>query len=238
MTTPPLTTQQPFFHKTNKVSPGENVPVLTKVRSGRWLHVQHLLPTEPVMRQGSRSNEDWNGTAKKHGAQGNEGKFQLHHNWEHIPHANKDYLGNHEHKDNHIKTHHKDEVDSFSSSATQLTFLPGTSKNSPDVPQKTRRPLLHRDSESSLLSVFDRDGGTVLFFIHGVGGSSALWYYQIQYFLEQGFEIVAPDLYGHGYSDAPRSQSAYSFYELAEDTLAIFDKYCKKRNILIGHSYG
>ncbi|PIK56716.1 putative abhydrolase domain-containing protein 8 [Apostichopus japonicus] len=60
----------------------------------------------------------------------------------------------------------------------------------------------------------------------------------MRYFQEQGFEVVAPDLFGHGFSDAPRRESAYSFYELAEDTLAIFDKYCKKRNILIGHSYG
>ncbi|KFQ01696.1 Abhydrolase domain-containing protein 8, partial [Haliaeetus albicilla] len=36
----------------------------------------------------------------------------------------------------------------------------------------------------------------------------------------------------------PQIAAAYTFYALAEDIRAVFKRYAKKRNILIGHSYG
>ncbi|CAL1526442.1 unnamed protein product [Lymnaea stagnalis] len=84
--------------------------------------------------------------------------------------------------------------------------------------------------------VVDKD--LVLFFIHGVGGSSDVWYSQAQYFANLGYEVVIPDLIGHGFSFAPRNAKAYHFKEIAADLEEVFDKYCKRRNIIIGHSYG
>ena len=79
---------------------------------------------------------------------------------------------------------------------------------------------------------------TLLFFIHGVGGSSDVWHAQLKHFAKQGYEIVAPDLIGHGLSCTPRDAKSYHFLEIAADMEEMFDKYCKKRNIVIGHSYG
>ena len=78
----------------------------------------------------------------------------------------------------------------------------------------------------------------VLFFFHGVGGSSDIWKPQLNYFSNLGYEIVAPDLIGHGLSCAPRNKSAYHFDEILTDLAAVFDKYCKKKNVIIAHSYG
>lgn len=78
----------------------------------------------------------------------------------------------------------------------------------------------------------------VIFFIHGVGGSANVWKSQIDYFGAAGYEIIAPDLIGHGFSCAPRESKAYRFVEILLDIYVIFDKYCKQRNIVIGHSYG
>ncbi|XP_033118422.1 protein ABHD8-like [Anneissia japonica] len=78
----------------------------------------------------------------------------------------------------------------------------------------------------------------VIFFIHGVGGSSKLWQHQIEYFYQGDYEIVVPDLLGHGLSSAPRPRKAYTFTEIANDVLALFDKFAKEKNILVGHSYG
>ena len=78
----------------------------------------------------------------------------------------------------------------------------------------------------------------VLFFFHGVGGSSDIWQTQINYFSSLGFEIVAPDLIGHGMSEVPLKKKAYHFREILADVIAIFDRYCKKKNLVIGHSYG
>lgn len=78
----------------------------------------------------------------------------------------------------------------------------------------------------------------VIFFIHGVGGCADLWYEQVQYFCKAGYEVVAPDLLGHGQSSAPNNIADYEFSELSYDLLRLFDRYHKKRNVLVGHSYG
>ena len=78
----------------------------------------------------------------------------------------------------------------------------------------------------------------LLFFIHGVGGSSDVWQAQMRCFAKEGYEIVAPDLIGHGLSCTPKDGKSYHFLEIAADIEEIFDKYCKKKNIVIGHSYG
>ena len=79
---------------------------------------------------------------------------------------------------------------------------------------------------------------TMLFFLHGVGGSSDVWHAQMRHFARLGFEIVAPDLIGHGFSSTPKQSKAYHFNEIVADMEELFDRYCKKRNIVIGHSYG
>ncbi|KAJ8304058.1 hypothetical protein KUTeg_017641 [Tegillarca granosa] len=83
-----------------------------------------------------------------------------------------------------------------------------------------------------------RNVDSVLFFIHGVGGSSNIWVSQIKHFSSLGYEIVCPDLIGHGLSSAPDDKSAYRFDEILEDIEELFDKYCKRSNFVIGHSYG
>ncbi|CAF91066.1 unnamed protein product, partial [Tetraodon nigroviridis] len=78
----------------------------------------------------------------------------------------------------------------------------------------------------------------VLFFIHGVGGSLDIWRNQLDFFSQQGYETIAVDLVGHGASSAPQIAAAYTFYALAEDIRLIFRRYARRRNVLVGHSYG
>uniref|UniRef100_A0A2K5Z3X4 Protein ABHD8 n=1 Tax=Mandrillus leucophaeus TaxID=9568 RepID=A0A2K5Z3X4_MANLE len=97
---------------------------------------------------------------------------------------------------------------------------------------------IHIDCEKRITSCKGAQADVVLFFIHGVGGSLAIWKEQLDFFVRLGYEVVAPDLAGHGASSAPQVAAAYTFYALAEDMRAIFKRYAKKRNVLIGHSYG
>uniref|UniRef100_A0A8C5INW5 Protein ABHD8 n=1 Tax=Junco hyemalis TaxID=40217 RepID=A0A8C5INW5_JUNHY len=106
--------------------------------------------------------------------------------------------------------------------------------------RRKRKPkrVVTVDCKKRITSCKGTHGDVVLFFIHGVGGSLDIWKEQLEFFSKLGYEVVAPDLAGHGCSSAPPVAAAYTFYALAEDMRAVFKRYAKKRNILIGHSYG
>ncbi|XP_006898379.1 PREDICTED: abhydrolase domain-containing protein 8 [Elephantulus edwardii] len=107
-----------------------------------------------------------------------------------------------------------------------------------EPPTALEKRTIHIDCEKRITSCKGAQADVVLFFIHGVGGSLAIWKEQLDFFVRLGYEVVAPDLAGHGASSAPQVAAAYTFYALAEDMRAIFKRYAKKRNVLIGHSYG
>ena len=80
----------------------------------------------------------------------------------------------------------------------------------------------------------------ILFFLHGVGGSADIWSSQISYFVSQGYQVVAPDMLGHGFSSCPDKAKAYTFPKLFRDVLSVFDAYIPedRKCVVFGHSYG
>ena len=80
----------------------------------------------------------------------------------------------------------------------------------------------------------------ILFFLHGVGGSADIWNSQLKYFLSKGYQVIAPDMIGHGFSSCPDKASAYTFTKIFKDIITIFDAYVPegKTCVVIGHSYG
>ena len=80
----------------------------------------------------------------------------------------------------------------------------------------------------------------ILFMIHGVGGSASVWTPQIEHFTSLGYEVVAPDLLGHGFSSVPDDPSSYTFSKLFRDVLTIFDHYVYEGRpcAVFAHSYG
>ncbi|KAG7266838.1 hypothetical protein CRUP_024018, partial [Coryphaenoides rupestris] len=94
------------------------------------------------------------------------------------------------------------------------------------------------DCERRITSCKGTHADVALFFVHGVGGSLDIWGSQLDFFSRLGYEVIAPDLAGHGASSAPQIGAAYTFYALAEDMRVLFKRYARKRNVLIGHSYG
>lgn len=77
-----------------------------------------------------------------------------------------------------------------------------------------------------------------MFLLHGVGGSIEIWDLQISFFEKLNYEIVAMDYIGHGLSSRPPRMEAYTFKEISEDILAVFDRFRRNQNVVIGHSYG
>ena len=73
-------------------------------------------------------------------------------------------------------------------------------------------------------------------FIHGFGGQSEQWQYQIQKFAVEN-RVIALDLRGHGLSDKPGS--GYDMRRIIEDLeTALTLLKVKGRIVLVGHSFG
>ena len=80
---------------------------------------------------------------------------------------------------------------------------------------------------------------TVLF-LHGVGGCAMLWKTQMEYFHDRGYDVYAPDIYGHGDSRplGELKQRDFMFAELRQDILELFDWINPSACVIVSHSYG
>ena len=102
-----------------------------------------------------------------------------------------------------------------------------------------RAPVPIRGISGSNLSVIDIEpegAEKTLVFVHGYAGVAETWEYQINHFL-RSYHVIAPDLRGHGQSDAPMSQ--YVMSELVADIEAIIETlHVPGKFSLVGHSFG
>ncbi|MCY4069847.1 MAG: alpha/beta fold hydrolase [Chloroflexi bacterium] len=93
--------------------------------------------------------------------------------------------------------------------------------------------------DGSHLSVIDlspQDIEQTIVFQHGFAGVAESWEYQLTHFAHQ-FRVIAPELRGHGQSDAPHSE--YDMRELVEDLQAVVTSLnLPQKFVLIGHSFG
>lgn len=91
----------------------------------------------------------------------------------------------------------------------------------------------------SYLRVIDlspQDIEQTIVFQHGFAGVAESWEYQLTHFAHQ-FRVIAPELRGHGQSDAPHSE--YDMEELVEDLHAVVTTLnLPQKFVLIGHSFG
>jgi 3-oxoadipate enol-lactonase len=81
-------------------------------------------------------------------------------------------------------------------------------------------------------------GGRPLLLLHGFTGAKEDFTEWLDLLAERGWHAVAPDHRGHGRSDKPESDDAYSFSILADDSLALADVLGWGRFTLLGHSMG
>jgi pimeloyl-ACP methyl ester carboxylesterase len=74
-------------------------------------------------------------------------------------------------------------------------------------------------------------------FVHGAGGSSAVWFKQIRDFRER-FNVALPDLRGHGQSPSPDSKDPYTFTDVSRDVTHALDRLGVRRAHFVGISLG
>ena len=79
--------------------------------------------------------------------------------------------------------------------------------------------------------------GVYLLFLHGFPSSSYDWRYQILYFTNKGYGVMAPDILGHGQTSKPLDIQAYRGRSMVEDIVEIL-KYEKIDTVIgIGHDW-
>ena len=94
--------------------------------------------------------------------------------------------------------------------------------------------------EMSVVDAGPRDAAQTMVFIHGFGGRAAYWEYQLEEFQAE-YRVIALDLRGHGYSDAPTEDEGarYDVPELVADIEAALDAlHVPQRFVLVCHSFG
>jgi 3-oxoadipate enol-lactonase len=81
-------------------------------------------------------------------------------------------------------------------------------------------------------------GGSPLMLVHGFTGAKEDFGDFFTPLAERGWHVVAPDLRGHGASDKPTDESAYTLPIFAGDVLALADALGWSRFTMLGHSMG
>lgn len=91
-------------------------------------------------------------------------------------------------------------------------------------------------SNLSVLDLWPEGAERTILFLHGYAGVLESWEYQINAFASNNYRVIAPDLRGHGQSDAPYSK--YTMNELVADLYAITQTLEISTFILVAHSFG
>ncbi|UCC54643.1 MAG: alpha/beta fold hydrolase [Anaerolineaceae bacterium] len=92
------------------------------------------------------------------------------------------------------------------------------------------------DAYLSVLDLHPEGTEQTIMFVHGYAGVLESWEHQINHFARY-YRVVAPDLRGHGQSDAPYTE--YTMAEMVSDLQAIVeDLSLPEKFILVAHSFG
>lgn len=92
------------------------------------------------------------------------------------------------------------------------------------------------DVSLSVIDLWPEGVERTLLFVHGYAGVAETWEHQLNHFMRD-YRVVAPDLRGHGQSDAPFTR--YDMAELVDDIDNIAETLeLPERFVLVGHSFG
>lgn len=72
-------------------------------------------------------------------------------------------------------------------------------------------------------------------FLHGFPESSYEWHHQIEYFIQQGYGVIAPDLLGYGGTDNPSDLQSFSLKNMVLELGQLLD--CEGIDKVVGVSH-
>jgi len=88
------------------------------------------------------------------------------------------------------------------------------------------------------LFVRDAGEGRPVVLLHGFPELGWSWRHQVEPLAGAGCHVVVPDLRGYGGSSAPPEPEAYDHLTLAEDVVALMERFGHERFTAVGHDWG
>ncbi|OMC36756.1 hypothetical protein A5740_00355 [Mycobacterium sp. GA-1841] len=88
------------------------------------------------------------------------------------------------------------------------------------------------------LSVIDEGVGPAVLLLHGFPDRAAMWSYQIEHLVRDGYRVIAPDLRGFGDSDRPEGVENYGSAAIIADILELLSALDTGSVHLVGHDWG
>jgi pimeloyl-ACP methyl ester carboxylesterase len=82
------------------------------------------------------------------------------------------------------------------------------------------------------------DSKPTLLFLHGFPSSFYCWRHQINYFSQQSYGCLAPNLMGYGQTYSPLDKNAYKAKSMVEHLVALLDYLNLNKVIVLGHDWG
>jgi len=88
------------------------------------------------------------------------------------------------------------------------------------------------------LTVSRRGTGPTVVLLHGFPEIAYSWRHQIPVLADAGYQVIAPDQRGYGWSDQPKGVAAYAMTELVGDVIALLDHDDIDDAVIVGHDWG
>lgn len=88
------------------------------------------------------------------------------------------------------------------------------------------------------LTITRQGQGPAVVLLHGFPEIAYSWRHQISALAQAGYQVIAPDQRGYGWSDTPDNREAYIITELVGDVIAILDHDEIDDAVIVGHDWG
>ncbi len=89
------------------------------------------------------------------------------------------------------------------------------------------------------MHVIDEGQGAPVLLLHGFPDTHAVWRKQIPALVAAGYRVIAPDVRGHGETEAPKAVREYRLEQQVADVLALLDVLAIREPVrLVGHDLG
>jgi pimeloyl-ACP methyl ester carboxylesterase len=84
----------------------------------------------------------------------------------------------------------------------------------------------------------NNESEVTILFLHGFPSSFNSWRNQIEYFSDEGYDCIAPNMMGYGKTYSPLNTKEYKMKSMVEHLIVLLNNLQIDKVIVIGHDWG